>query len=314
MRKKINTSNCPNCIIYGNDANNRTSGPRDCVLSVLIGKVENIFPFVRSLRTTGSMASIVLLMDDKAFNSLSPDTVRLLKNCSIQWFNIGVVNKLKKSSSIFAQKHIIAYDFIYKSASMFDRMLLIDLYDVVFQDDPFFSEVDPNSLIIIKEARLFGDDPKNRERVEAVMKMNKFMYDSHALNGGVIYGSPIILLKYETLYFSQFNISNIDGTHKTCDQGYMNYLYLSGELLMHGFKLKLWHRDQGYESLASTKARPNAALGKVYFLNKRAIVIHMFDRSDDMIRMVLAACPQGNYAVAPKSYTRFRHNGLFGAF
>ena len=309
--------NCPSCDIHNNHPENKTSTPRDCVLCVSVGKIDNIFPFVRSLRTTGCKATIVILFDDKASRMLSRDTIQLFANCSVEFFDIGHVEPWGVKNSIFAIKHLIAYDFIYKTASLFDRVLLIDLLDVVFQDDPFHEAVDPDALTIIKEARLFKDDPTNRDRIAPLIKYQKSMGTSQVLNGGMLYGSPEILMKYETIYFHQFNISDIDHTHKTCDQGYMNYFYVSGILNKEFEKLNLWHRDQGYDSLASQEKKDRPVgfdLGDIYYLHKRAIVIHMFDRSDKMIQMVLRACPQGNYYVKEKTYTRFRHNGLFGAY
>lgn len=309
IERNTNFPNCPPCQIKNNDPNHKTSTPKDCILCVSVGLIDNIFPFVRSVRTTGCKATIIILFDEKAYGKLTDDIYALFKNCSVNCYNIGHVNKWNNSNSIFAIKHLIAYDFIYKTAYLFDRILLIDLLDVVFQDDPFFEAVDPDALTIIKEARLFKDDSKNVERITPLIKYNKSMASSQVLNAGIFYGSPEILMKFETLYFHCFDINRIDETHCTCDQGHLNYFYVSGILNREFPKLNLWHRDQGFESLASTKDRPNEAdLGDIYYLHKRAIIIHMFDRSKDMVKMVERVCPQGSYVVPDGTYTRHRKN------
>lgn len=299
-----NFVNCPQCNIPNIDKSHITSTPRDLVVAVIMNIVDNIFPFVRSLRTTGCNATIVILADDVAYSKLSEDTFFLFRLCNIHVFNIGELMKTKKRISIFAVKHMIAYDFIYKSAGLFDRVLLTDLCDVVFQSDPFWEEIEAQKLTVIKEARQFKNDVHNSKRVNKIWTIPEIIADQHPINGGIMYGSPEVLMKYEDLYFSQFDIHDIDNTHKTCDQGYINYLYYSGAMTRENISTNLWEQEHGFESLASVSEYPTEKIGNIYFTNVRGVIIHMFDRTTRLVNNVLEACPQGTFKVYENSYTR----------
>ena len=100
--------NCPNC---SNTApKSKNSSERDCIVSVSFQDVSNIFPFCRSLRSTGSKASVFLLFDDVAYHKLTKDTKQLLKNCSIYCYNVGYFAQPKIYDNVFAYKHLLVYN------------------------------------------------------------------------------------------------------------------------------------------------------------------------------------------------------------
>ena len=307
----LNFSNCPLCHIENMDKKHINSTSRDCLITFAVKNVDNVFPFIRSLRTTGCKASVFILFDDESFKKFSNDTFTLFKNCSINIQNIGSFPYIYKPDDLFAYRHIYIYDFIYKMASFFDRILLADLYDSVFQNDPFFEDVDPDAFTVTREARFMHDDYHNKLRVSKVMYYNdETMGHIRTLNAGIMYGSPEMIMKYQNLYFHEFNLSNIKETHRTCDQGYLNYFQLRRVLKPSLGKLNIWYNDQGFETLASILPHlPKCLqLGNVTLHNTRQIIVHQFDRSNMLIAMVILSCPKGNYSVYPNSYTRI-HKG-----
>ena len=269
--------------------------------------VYNIFPFVRTLRSTGSRASVFILFDDASYRKLSTDTFQLFENCSVHVYNIGTVPHFKHYNDVFAHKHVLIFDFIYKMASHLDRILLVDLYDSVFQSDPFMSTVDPDAFTVTHESRKTKKDHCNKVRIRPVIQYDpKTMGNMQTLNAGIMYGGPDVIMKYHTLYFHQFNIYDIANTHKTCDQGYLNAFYLTHQLEPALKKVNYWYRKEGFETLASilSKMPKCLQLGKLKYGGTRAVIVHQFDRSSMLTAMVILACPKGNYQVYENSYTR----------
>ena len=300
---------CPLCQTVDNHTRLITSTNRDCVIAVGINTVQNVFPFIRTLRTTKSNSSAVLIFDERAFYKLTPDTWKLLKNCSVNVYNLGSVSNSTGKNSVFAVKHLMAYDFIIKNWVFFDRILLCDLTDVFFQQDPFFEEVNPYALTVVEEPKLMKNDKINRNRVTPVLNVTHSMGNYHILNGGIFYGGPEILVRYENLYFRQFDSSRIDETHKTCDQGYLNAFQASGLLEQEFPIFHIWGKNQGFHANVFHQWRGD--LGSVYLHNVKMTVCHMYDRSRHMTYTILRRCSMKGYDVSSQNDVRRQFNSYY---
>ena len=298
---------CVFCNITNLDLKHINSTIRDCIITLAVNKVDNVFPYIRTLRTTGCKATVFILFDDAAYNKLSKDTFELFRNCSINIYNIGQFPSFSKYPNVFAHKHIYIFDFLYKVGYLFDRILLADLYDSVFQKDPFFESVDPEAFTVSTEARFMIRDQCNKAELFGLERFPDDQINKvKTLNAGIMYGSPEIIMKYQTLYFHSFDIFNVDQTHKVSDQGYLNYFNIKKELRCTFEKLNIWYHDQGFETLASIYPHlPKCLqLGELTYSNTKAVIVHQFDRSEMLVAMVLLSCPKGNFTVYPNSYTR----------
>ena len=312
--EKHNFSHCPPCHIDDLNESEINSTRRDGIITVAMSGVYNIFPFVRTLRSTGSRASVFILFDDASYRKLSNDTFQLFKNCSVHAYNIGTLPPYKNYNDVFARKHVMIFDFIYKMASHLDRVLLADLYDSVFQTDPFLPTVDPDAFTITHEARKTGHDYYNKIRVKPLIQYNPATMDNmQTLNAGLMYGGPDVIMKYQNFYFHHFNIYDIANTHISCDQGYLNAFYLTNQLEPVLNKVNYWYNKEGFETLASIVSRLPRCLqfGKLKYGDTRAVIVHQFDRSSMLTAMVILACPKRNYHVYQNSYTRIDSNRMY---
>jgi len=306
LKSQIDYDNCPMCYFKSLN-NNSNSSPRDMVLAVVINRVNNIFPWVRSLRTTGCKAKVVLLFDSVSYSHLSEDTHGLFVNCSISYFNVGYIPNVHYNA-IFAIKNMLGYDFLTHVCENFDRVLFVDLYDVVFQEDPFNSNIGLKEMIITRETPPFSRSYNNQQRVLPLFNSTQYMnvLFKPVLNAGLVYSDPHSLIRYWEMYFSMFNPNDLNSL-KTCDQGYMNYLYYSGRMEMAGIRVRVFYRKHGFDTLSSAGLNPNdLKIGTAVFksTNTRLIIIHQFDRMRLCIDDLIQKCPQGNYMVKEGSYTR----------
>jgi hypothetical protein len=83
LNKNISVSNCKLCD-YPVRNSKPNSSKRDVVIASSIGKVVNIILFVKTLRTTGSKANCVFLLDDVSYNSLSNKTRDIVVRCVVK--------------------------------------------------------------------------------------------------------------------------------------------------------------------------------------------------------------------------------------
>ena len=91
------------------------------------------------MRTTRSNASLVIIMDHSAINSIDPVTMEFFKNCSTQvieippapfhWWWAGSKNYLFP----------VVYLFLKMNKHLINREIVVDMHDTLFQRDPFSS-------------------------------------------------------------------------------------------------------------------------------------------------------------------------------
>jgi hypothetical protein len=105
------------------------SSPHDFILSMAFGRGHvNVIMFARSLRTIGSQATFVLLYTDDFLESLSPNELRALIYCGVMLMNIGSIS-LWSGIGARASRY-----YLFRS---FDRVLIVDMFGIFFQLDPF---------------------------------------------------------------------------------------------------------------------------------------------------------------------------------
>ena len=65
------------------------SSPRDLIITGSTGKVENINLFMRTLRHTGCMCTVAILVDRMAFHRISYEMIKDIERCGGQIINMG---------------------------------------------------------------------------------------------------------------------------------------------------------------------------------------------------------------------------------
>lgn len=89
-----------------NEAADSTSN--DWVLTASIGRINNLVPFIRSLRTTDSQAQCSFLLDQSAYATISLTISRIVSNCGATILTMGNFTNLhpKYLRYIFYYHHI----------------------------------------------------------------------------------------------------------------------------------------------------------------------------------------------------------------
>ena len=131
--------NCKLCNFTSiNDISDSTK--KDVIISFSILKTHNLALLQRTLRTTKSNASLVLLLDQQAIDSLDEITKQFFKNCSTQVVIMPV--EVFQSHDASPKNFMIPlmYLFLKMNRHLINRVIFVDLFDTVFQSDPFSSK------------------------------------------------------------------------------------------------------------------------------------------------------------------------------
>ncbi|OHT07718.1 hypothetical protein TRFO_23990 [Tritrichomonas foetus] len=110
----------------------------DLAFSFLIGgSLAGLQPFIQSLRTTGCLAQIVLFVDNITKAKILEITGDFTEDCGVNLVDIGYYVKYPKRRFIYYIKHYLTSFFFNSHVNMFNRVLVSDFVDVVFQGNPF---------------------------------------------------------------------------------------------------------------------------------------------------------------------------------
>lgn len=141
---------------------------RDLVLTTAIGySKERLAPFVRSLKASGFTGDLVMFVAE-----LAPDTIRFLRDygATLRSFDTHVHLDVHLNMSRFLRYYEFLRDADFAApdgTAPYDRILLTDVQDVVFQKNPFnFPERHSVYFFFEDEEWPFGRCPINKTYVE----------------------------------------------------------------------------------------------------------------------------------------------------
>ena len=292
--KKTNWENCKLCN-YSVRNTLEDSTNDDVIIASAIGATENVVLFMRTLRTTGCKAKCVLLMDEKAILSLTKSTVECVNECGGQIINCG---KIKFSDLRDCQTlvYLLCYEFIYYNIHRIRRVIIVDLFDTVFQGDPFNSQVGGRYLNILDE----GSDFTTYSGYINEQWMRKFNYDlpdrfaeQKYLCTGYIGGDVDVIFKFLRLFYQYMSL----GKGKT-DQGEVNYLYFSGILEKNGIHIVPERMTELVRHTAYVRLQKYEMMGEVRTIkdkNTYASIIHHYYCNPNFILSLYYSCPRGKY-------------------
>ncbi|MCA9487691.1 MAG: hypothetical protein KC516_01880 [Nanoarchaeota archaeon] len=89
-------------------------------------------PFFRTLRNSGYSGDIVVF-----YESLSPKTIRLIKRWRVTLLRFNSKPFKEKGISLMHYRFKFFHTFLKKNLRLYEKVLLCDIRDIVFQNDPF---------------------------------------------------------------------------------------------------------------------------------------------------------------------------------
>lgn len=295
-----NWENCTACAMT-KDLTYSNSQENDVIIVAGFSICVNSCLFVRTLRATGSKAQVVMLLDEQSYKSIDPISKEELENCGAQVVNCGDFKFTDKRSRC-TLKFMLTHLYIRRNIQKMNRVILVDLFDTVFQSDPFNIQVGKaNELNVIHEGLKLKKSDRN---IGFLKELNYYPtredLDDYYICSGYIGGTADVLYKITELYFLiMFTDPGVD------DQGLLNYFILSGTTKARGLTIAPHRKDELVRHCAVRRMTGdfNNVTG-IASKNVRAAVIHHYYRSAKFIRSVLKVCPmkegQKNYVSDPK--------------
>ena len=284
------SSNCKLCTYKVRNSNKANSTPRDVLITVSIGKPKSIVLFLKTLRTTGSNCTVVFLFDHTGYISIDESTRLLLEECGGIALDCGDV-PYKDTFQIHNYCYVFVYEFLIRNKDAIDRAIICDLYDTVFQGDPFNNQVNKDVLNIVDEGiplfmskgdlnwqRSFGEVPLSH-------KLSFFLCT------GYMGSSPEVLIRAIQVFFQILDINMPYG-----DQSRFNYIWMSGMLKKAGVHVN--HKRFNELVRHTSKIKPSKGsdqIGEVRQIRNHAgyaSVIHHYYKNENLMKSFLKYCPR----------------------
>lgn len=288
----INLSTCVPCNFP--IRNKRSNSQRnDVVLTSAFSKTYNVVPFTRSLRTTGSKASILIFVDVISEYKINHgETGKFLRSCGVTCVLIGLISQSRHK--LLTLRNSVIYDFLKLRQNFLYRGLILDLYDTIFQGDPFHKDLNESEIGITIETEPCDSTQQWGARL-LFGPIAYLLIKKPCVNAGTIIGSIPMLVRYLEFYTAYLNSINpivLKKIKKFPDQVIMNLLvgFELTEIPLHLYKVTdeyvgLW---DVFNSSATFKIGHFKMPDQVEY----PLVVHLFDRSLVFYHSILNSCPQ----------------------
>lgn len=248
--------------------------------------------FVRTLRSTGSKARIVMFTSQ---DEHSPRLAEILKKCQVVVVDIPDFKNfhfLLKRKTRFP----LIFDMLNTYPEYFDRIMYNDLFDTFFQGDPFTEEISKDTVTAgTEKGNMFNRWVYVRARKLAGWKWTKHRYEA-SINSGFFVGSAAhmkAICELEiAVYGPNFKV-------RSSDQVILNYLYYTGQFRYLGIEWNLSSSPVShYPSIAAdVTGYDNPALGRIIHrkTGTRPLLIHQYNRNWKYTRILHDYCPGSKY-------------------
>lgn len=286
------SSECPLCNNhYKHPKSNSNS--RDLVLTCMLGYTRNALTWIRSLRSTGCKAAVVVFLDSKARQVMTPSEKIIFEKCGMILIDIGDFLP-PYNQHVFEARHIFFFAFLRRFQHLYDRILLLDLADSFIQYDPFTDEITNTTFQTTTEIVTFETCPVNTKWVvDCDPEYDASFYAKKVpLNLGFIFGSIGGFMYYYDFIYRQKDWAEFD-IH-TIDQGYQNYYYYRGLFANHGLHLTATLPGDTLVSVRGGRVRmePNSdGLWVLEGTNRPSAVYHQYNRICPLWKGVQEVCP-----------------------
>ena len=278
-----------------------TSTFKDLLITTMFKTPTNIFPAIRSLRTTQSQASVVIITDNETLRTIPLLAMKDLMHCSLQF---EVVEKREMSMlHFFTWRQQQYLNYLSENKDKYNRVIIFDLFDTVFQGDPFTKDLHNNKIYFSVENQTYDRSPYNQQLIKPLVEKGilnniTFLLDKPVINGGLMGGGINEVIAFLQLYMSNFknDFSNV----YVDDQPFINYIVHSKMLENMQIPYEFDSRREMLVSVsASLKKLGSFVMGNVTHPDARRpmLVIHQFKQKKEFNIEVYRACPRGNIKI-----------------
>lgn len=247
------------------------STPDDVIVTYSIGKIKNIGPFIRSLRSTGCKASVILLLDSDAYNSLDAYKKSFIEGCGVTIINCGkCIYRQKLDFNSYG--YIWCVEFVEQNKHLIDRVIYADLFDIYFQGDPFYEGLKRDEIQIADEELELKFNPAQQDWMKNCSRsVNEKDKDWKYPCSGYFAGGADIFLRFMKLYLSEYKFGS-----NCMDQGLIASMIADGDFSRHEIPINMKF-PYYIRNLYFTHTWNGETLGTMriaYDRNQYALIIH----------------------------------------
>lgn len=228
-------------------------------------------------------------------SKITKDELMVLDQCSITLVKTGHSYSNLKLTRLILMRYPVFYDYLFVRRHLIDRVIIADLYDTVFQGDPFTASFDSDYFYFAEESTTIENCWINKLWLQQAVPDSFEKIKHHkVLNAGLFQGGTIPVLKFLDVYLSFYESQLMNMTAP--DQGYFNYIAYTQIMNNNHFNVKVLNGNDGiivlsYFQEKETKLvlgnfKPKAS--KIY-----PRILHQYDTRREFRVSVLYACPKG---------------------
>lgn len=293
LLKNPDFSKCPSCNYTSRTKKNGHSIPSDVILVYCANQVKSLILFIRTLRHVKSRASVFLFVDSDAYNKINSETMSVLKDCGMNVINFGELPEFN-IVSIFSIGFIVMRDFLIVNQKYIRNVLICDLYDIVFQADPFTYPFHMKELEFVSQMNFYNASDNDRLWITWYEPMRKEWNNTQIINSGQVIGSCFDMISFLDLYVNFFDPSDYFSI-KTTDQAFFNLLFLKKLIDNDNIPYKI-HYEKAYSRIMITLglSPKEKKLGTIhkYRSSEYAPIVHMYYADIDLVYNLLDVCPR----------------------
>ena len=285
------SSNCELCNINKDETG--TSTERDIAIAILFGnKTYNVLNWVRTLRSTGCRCKILFFYEKGYLSNFCEDELKAIRNCGVLWWPLGTIFSNKKE--VFdprTSRFLVIQSFLEAYGNYFDRVLLNDIFDSIFQKDPFFDGMPEDKISVSIERVQFKNHELNMKWIQSIDKewTIEFWNEKWILNSGMQIGPTDLML--ELLFLMNQPEFYLDKNNPT-DQASLNLLYYRGIFPNIWIDYYGKHFISSCYSMFELKSDKEGFMHEIGFSQNTASIIHQFDRICPVAKNLEKICPK----------------------
>ncbi|KAK8882341.1 hypothetical protein M9Y10_044983 [Tritrichomonas musculus] len=282
---------CPVCNFT--PVNPPTSTRRDVVLAAALTQLKRVEYFLRTLRTTGTKARIILFLDNEKTATI--EWRKFFTACDIEPVFISNPDPVVQSAPKLS-RYYYYQEWLSKHIDEVDRVLHTDTFDVIFQSDPFIPIITTDSLYFTFEPVTLKSSFWTEQWItQCYGKSITKKYGNRAVScSGVTAGGAQPFLKYLNILLSTPKWVTCFG--HSLDQAHHNYLLYNGDFEKAGLNISSFDCNSPYLTMHFCCKRAKCSwMGEGYVYgnnsNLAPVLVHQYNRWKNLTKRNPIFCP-----------------------
>lgn len=256
------------------------STDRDLSMGVLYGDYAyNVLTWVRNLRSVGCKATLVFFVTKEYMKVLTPFEMENLINCGVFMIAFSQFNQNKIKELRYARNLVFTL-FLNTYGHFFDRVLISDIYDSIFQKDP-------EIVVSIERVRIkYHDWFQQRLKSMDPQYSIEFYGPKYVINGGFFIGGSKTMLSLFSIVTDPKYILKPN----SCDQAILNMLHYRSIFPNIKVDLKGKNYLSACYSVFEEKPDQEGFMHEIGYPHQPS-VIHQYDRICHLVQHISRVCP-----------------------